>query len=644
MGEAESTTGKRVLSAKKLPLGGKIALIVGGAVLALLVGGYLGLCAYVKGSDVILPRTTASGVELGGLNGEQAQAKLTEEIDRRLSGQRVTFTYPGGTGQAQGAWLEVDAASTAASAFQLGREGGFLGGGGAYLAAFFGGHEVAAPIRFSQEGEREVGDLVAEIEDHLTHKVEETSYRLQENDLALIKGVSGMGIDGEGVKEKILAAFEGGKGESDSPAFDVEPQITAPAEPDFDAIYAEIYVEAADAYLDKTTKEIIPSIVGVTFDIPTAQALLERAEEGAVCEVPISKTEPKITTENLQANLFKDVLGNTKSYASGPATRRANIKLAASFLNGIILLPGETFSYNAYCEPYTKANGYQDAGTYQNGKSVDATAGGICQLSSTLYWATLEANLETVERTQHGYNTGYLSIVGTDATVFAGSPDFKFKNSTDYPVKIEAYLDSGNNVHVTLYGTSNGVRGVPFNKVLATNPAVTKYVAKAAVPQGSKPQKDTEQYKIDGITVEVYLRLVDANGNTVETKFLHKDSYAKRDGVYYYNPADAALWGIDPATGLKTLSPIAPSPSPSSSVSPSVSPSTTPDSGATTDPGISPEPSPGATVEPSPSVTPSGSVPPAPSVEPSPSPSTSPAESTPASPPVSTPPPGIPTN
>ena len=586
MAEGDQTKGKRTLPDRKIPLGGKIAIIAAAVLVAAAVGGYLGLCAYVSGGDTILPNVTASGVELGGLSQGEAQEKLEREGAARFTGQTVSFSYPGGTAQVQGTGIEIDTATVATAAYRQGREKGFLGGGAAYLGAMLGGAEIDAPIRFSPEGEKELASLVASIEDHLTQKVEQTSYQVKGNALVLVKGVSGMTIETGSIKDDLLSAFRAG--ETEGEAFQVEPQITAPDQPDFNAIYADVKVEEADAYLDKATKEVVPSVTGVSFDIPTAQALLERTEEGAVCQVPLTKSEPGMTTEKLTANLFKDVLGRTSTLAKGVSARLFNIRHAASFVNDTILLPGEVFSYNNTCEPYSTSNGYKNAGTYQNGKSVDAVAGGICQLSSTLYWATLEANLETVTRRAHSFDTGYLPIVGTDATVFSGSPDFQFKNDTEYPVKLEAYMDSKNNLHVIIRGTSNGIHGEPFNKVLSTVEPGVKYEPNSSVPQGSAPQPDPERYSRGGITVEVYLRLVDESGNTVETKFLHKDRYAMRDAHYFYHPADAALWGID-ANGRKTLTPVTPTPSPSPSPSPVVPVDPIPTPSPSVDPSSSPE-------------------------------------------------------
>ena len=178
--------------------------------------------------------------------------------------------------------------------------------------------------------------------------------------------------------------------------------------------------------------------------------------------VPLLLTEPELTTAKLEANLFKDVLGSGSTTCAGPSNRWYNIDLAAKRLNGTILLPGETFSYNDTVGPYTLASGYKAAGTYQNGQSVDATAGGICQLSSNLYWVTLKANLEIVERHKHQFNGGYMPVIGTDATVWSDQLDFRFQNNTDYPIKIESYLDKNHKLHVTIYGTdTTGIHGEP---------------------------------------------------------------------------------------------------------------------------------------------------------------------------------------
>ena len=156
----------------------------------------------------------------------------------------------------------------------------------------------------------------------------------------------------------------------------VEAQVTTapPAEPDFDAIQSEICVPAADAYLDQDSYEIVPSVTGVDFDVENARQLLNDAAEGSDVSVPVTLTEPKVTTATLEANLFKDVLGTGSTKCAGPSARWYNIDLAASRINGVILMPGDVFSYNDHCGPYTLASGYQKAGTYQNGTEYTVVA------------------------------------------------------------------------------------------------------------------------------------------------------------------------------------------------------------------------------------------------------------------------------
>ena len=378
----------------------------------------------------------------------------------------------------------------------------------------------------------------------------------------------------------------------------IEAQITSapPAEPDLQAVYDELSVEAADAYLDPDTKEIVASVTGVRFDVEEAAAALADTPEGGTCIVPLQLEEPELTTKEFQEKLFADVLGTSTTKCAGPSTRWYNIDLAAGRVNGTILLPGEEFSYNALAGPYTEAGGYKKAGAYVGGKNIDTTAGGICQLSSTLYWTTLKANLQIVERNKHKYNSGYMPVVGTDATVFSDSLDFRFQNDTDFPLKIECYQDDSHRLHVTLYGTdTTGVHGEPYSVTLSTVAYQNTYKPDASkVPVGGAPVRDEEYARYNGITVEVYQKLVDKNGNTVDTIFLHKDAYSVSNPVYYYNPADAERLGIDPATGLMTLTPVTPAPSVTPAPQTSATPAVTPPAEITPIPQTSPTPEPSA--------------------------------------------------
>ncbi len=171
-------------------------------------------------------------------------------------------------------------------------------------------------------------------------------------------------------------------------------------------------------------------------------------------------TKPEHTTEEINDMLFRDALSKNwtlvrlwnrdycnevrTSLSGSSADRISNVKKACELLDGLVLIPGQTLSFNDTLGERTEANGWKPATAYANGEVRQEYGGGICQVSSTLYNAVLYANLEIVERACHQFQVGYLPW-GMDATVSWGWPDFKFRNDAEYPVKIHAWVDEETN-------------------------------------------------------------------------------------------------------------------------------------------------------------------------------------------------------
>ena len=611
---ANNADGKRVIPKKNNSGGAKIAVIVVIAVLVLLIGAYLALCAWVSAGK-ILPNTTLTvtdhTLDLSGMTREQAEQTISQESGGwyPTSFQLTSSEYPQLSREitSDTPLFQLDASALAAEAWSHGREQGFLGGGIAWLKATLGsGCAIEAQPQPSEKLEQLLTDLPGELTRALDSGLTESTYEVTDTALIIHKGVSGLSVNAADFRDLVIDSLLTGR-----TSIEVAPHVTPPEALDFEAIYREVYKDPVDAYLDKETSEIVPSVTGVSFGVSTAQALMERTEEGEDCEVPLTLTEPDMTTEKLEDSLFKDVLGKSSTKTAGPSNRWHNVDLACQRVNGTILLPGEGCSYNELCVPYSQAGGYLKAGAYVSGTTQDTWAGGICQLSSTIYYTTLKANLETVERTKHKYDVGYLPS-GMDATVYSDTLDFKFKNNTDYPIKIETTLTKDSSgrrwCNVTIYGTNTtGIYGDPYYVLLETIPYETYYEPSDSVPQGSQPQKDSTRTGYTGRKVEVHQRLRDADGNVISDTVIHTDTFSVRNAYYFYNPADAALWGIDPATGLRNLTPVTPSPSPSESVSPSPSESVTPSPSPSesTAPSESPSPSPSVTPSESPSASPS---------------------------------------
>ena len=148
-----------------------------------------------------------------------------------------------------------------------------------------------------------------------------------------------------------------------------ENQLT---EPDFAGIASQIYTDPVNATLDPDNGySVVASKNGTSMDADSAKAEYESAEENTDITIPFTFTEPEITTEKMNANLFKDTLGSYSSSAAGGTSGRIhNVGLTASICNGQIVLPGETFSFNGVVGDTTAEKGYQEAAGYQDGKVV----------------------------------------------------------------------------------------------------------------------------------------------------------------------------------------------------------------------------------------------------------------------------------
>lgn len=554
---SENTNGgKRLAPGENKPVS-KTWLLVLAGVLAVVICVYLALCAYAH-RDAFWKNTSVGGVDISGLTTAQAAERLNAELPKNWEGRTLTLTGPKGErfsietdGLVEPEDLNADLARAHYGGH--GKNANFLGLGVWYLAHNIAGEtvETAPTLAYTAQGEQRVEELLSQVAHELNVTGKDTVCRYGQDAINLVKGRTDVKVQTDHTRNSITEALATGGDE-----VTVSVATMPPAELDFDSIYNEIFATASAAYLDKETGEIVPSVTGKSFDISAARAALDAAEEGEIVQVAFDLTVPSPTTEELEAILFRDVLGEASTRVTGTADRRMNVGVAAAFLNGHIVYPGEEFSFNQICSPYTVDNGYGKATAYVNGLSKDTVAGGICQASSTLYWATLKANLETVERSAHRYEPSYIRG-GLDATVYGdygdeGGLDFRFKNTSEQPIKLEAYMDEKNNLHVLIHGTdATGVHGEPYsaNRVV-TAPYKTIYEARTTIPQGTT-KKDPERTGYNGVSIETYQKLVDAEGKVVEEKLLYKTRYFSRNEVIFFNPADIWSLNIDPVTGEK---------------------------------------------------------------------------------------------
>lgn len=213
--------------------------------------------------------------------------------------------------------------------------------------------------------------------------------------------------------------------------------------------------------------------------------------------LPVDTILPKVTTENSNNLGIKELLGSGSSKFVGSIPGRVhNIDLAASRLNGQLISPGETFSFNNALGDVSATTGFQQAYIIKEGRTVLGDGGGVCQVSTTLFRAALNAGLPIEERHAHAYRVSYYeqdSPAGLDATVFAPSYDLKFKNDTGNYILIQAKTDKINySLTFELYGTTDGRKAEITKPIIysQTPPPPDLYQDDPTLPKGTVKQVD----------------------------------------------------------------------------------------------------------------------------------------------------------
>lgn len=269
---------------------------------------------------------------------------------------------------------------------------------------------IEANIEMNEE---EINKKIDEINKKLPDAMEQSNYYIEENNLIIKKGNSGLQIQEEKFKNLLEKAIT----KEEKREFTIPTKEISPEKIDIEKIHSEIYKEAQNAYISQEPVEVKPHVNGIDFAISMEEAkniLLEEKEEYII---PLKITVPEMTLEKLGEEAFPQVLGTfSTTYNTSNTNRVTNLKLASEKIDGTIVLPGETFSYNKIVGERTIAKGYKEAAVYSGGKVVNGIGGGICQLSSTLYNAVIYANLEVTQRSNHRFLTSYVTA-GRDATV-----------------------------------------------------------------------------------------------------------------------------------------------------------------------------------------------------------------------------------
>lgn len=361
----------------------------------------------------------------------------------------------------------------------------------------------------------------------------EPYYEIDGDVMTIYKGTDGMGIDFNELTDIIEERI---RTNNYSRITTQVKTLTAP-EVNIDTIYQSVKCDPADATVTEDSAgnpTFTEEVIGKDFDLEAARQIVSK--EADSWKITLSLTQPNVTLKQVRAPYCLDTLATvTTRYAGSTKERANNVEKAASnihtygdFTDGYILQPGEEFSYNTVVGKRTAKNGFMKAPVYVSSGSMDDYGGGICQVSTALYYVALQCNLEITERHNHFYTVSYWKVAGVDATVDWGRLDFKFKNNKQYPIKITCTYKN-RELTVSIMGTDDGITSKLEREILETTPFQTIY------------KKPTSQYPegyvslgTAGKKIKVF-HTVYKNGEFVSKKQISYDTYLPLNKVIYTN-------------------------------------------------------------------------------------------------------------
>lgn len=478
--------------------------------------------------------------------------------------------------------LNIDVDETINQVFEYGRNGNIFVDNFNILNLMFGKKDFEFVYTYDAEKLKITEDSIRSA---IEEKVVNDSFELDEKEhkLIIIRGHAGNDLDSEKYKEDILKLLKDGK----TTKYEVAIKKSEPTLIDVDKVYLEVKRDAEDAKVVQASgqKPVFKAeVYGYDFDKNDLKAVLEKTENKEPDKkivYDLKVTEPKVKYKDIAWSAYESRLGGLTTYFPASNYNRAkNVQIGLSYLNGVVIMPGETFSFNKTLGDITAAKGYLPAATFKGGTVVDEVGGGICQTVSTLYNAALYANLEIVTRYQHGLAVGYVPP-SLDATMYYPSLDFKFKNNRNYPIKIVTSFSSNGSMNISIYGTKEETEYeiVLTSNVLSYQSYTTKYIDDPTLPAGKEVVKVGG---VNGYTSESR-KITKLNGKVIKNELLTRDTYKPTTKMVRRGTGGSVTPPTNPSSSAssKPSSSASASNKPSTSTPPSSSASNKPSSSAT---------------------------------------------------------------
>jgi vancomycin resistance protein YoaR len=500
-------------------------------IFAILVGILSTVFALInRDNETIFSGISVQGIDVSNLTIDEAKKKVSSIIGNHISEEISlqhndfqTVILP----EQFGVSFDVD--NAVEQAYYIGKSDNLIKNNYTILSLLLKNYNISPSINYDEDL---LNSLIDSINAQLPDRVVNPGYSIDGTNLVITSGKDGILISSSDLKDEILSFLNDISSKNETINIPVN---NVGAEPiNLDAIYKDIFKLPVDASYTTNPYVVYPSSNGLDFAISMEDAKAIISNQQDEYTIPLKITYPNVTTKQIGNEAFPDLLSQfSTSFTSSGYNRSNNIILSSAKLNGLVLMPGEEFSYNQAVGQRTKAAGFRKAGAYSNGKVVQEVGGGICQVSSTLYNAVLYANLEIVERTNHYFNPGYVKA-GLDATVSWGGPDFRFKNNRNYPIRIVTDT-SGKKLKVYIYGlkTDDDCTVVLDPRYISSVPYKTTYQKDPSLATGETRVISSGS---NGCKTATYKYVYDKNGTLISSECISRDTYSPHNKVVAVGP------------------------------------------------------------------------------------------------------------
>lgn len=532
------------------PNPGLLAGIIGGGMALVLVLAMLLWGVVLKNGKTIYPNVYVAGINVGGMSRQEAVAAVDDSMAASYASATLNVQLPDRTisfsPDQTNVALDADEAIT--EALNHGRDGNPFAAVLQYFSARSREHyiDLQTVLNLDTDYIRNRIDEVAQ-EVSQTPSPSKVDFNEAAGTITVTVGSPDRKLDADGLYDAVYEAFMN----SDFTPLTWEYEEVPCEAVDLTSYYEEYCTEVQDAVYDEENHVVKDEVKGYGFDLEAANQRLATATPGSQVVIQFEELEPKVTKLELESQMFGTMLYSTSSSYVNNSNRTTNLRLACEALNGTILNPGETFSFNDIVGERTDAKGYLPATVYNSGASVQELGGGVCQVASTIYYATLHLDLEQVERSPHMYAVTYVEM-GMDATIYWGSLDYKFKNTLDQPIKLQANIDNGK-CNITFWAEHELDYTVKMSyTILATYPWEEVEIVDETKPVGYREEKETPY---TGYKVVTYKTIYDADGKEISNAQEAVSTYNKRDHTFIVGPADTSETPTTPTDPNDPLDP-----------------------------------------------------------------------------------------